>query len=138
MISGTRAAGVKLLAFLLLASGAEVGAQAGITVSEPSYRVLEKGALELVPPPGHHFNTQAPNRVRLDGKDLVLRVEEPRITARLSKTAGNVEATTFICDAAKSYCARKVLRFNLTPSKTGGGKATSGKPEPAEPPSQTR
>ncbi|MCM2280028.1 MAG: thioredoxin family protein [Oligoflexia bacterium] len=112
-------------------------AQGAPPIPDYTFRLKNGKTLELVPPAAHHFNTSAPTRLRLAGKELKAKVEEPRITATLPAAAqGTVEAVAFLCDDAKTYCVRKPQSFTLpasSPSQSESAPPKPGKPDPALP-----
>jgi thiol-disulfide isomerase/thioredoxin len=92
---------------------------------------LRAGALEVVPPPAHHFNTEAPAIARVKGESasLPLKATAQKLAIQLTASPAERDITieAFVCDDAKTYCKKKKQSFRVAPIsvKAAAAKAPS-------------
>lgn len=85
-------------------------------IQPPDFNIVVNAeSVELVPPLNHHFNIKASNKIEWEGSPLKIKAYESRITAKLplKHAEGTLVASAFICDNAKSYCAKKVQSIKV-------------------------
>ena len=75
-------------------------------------------AIEILPPPGHHFNLEAPHSAKI--ATLQFDVADPSAEKIIFqkddatlKSGDSVEVSAFICDEKKTYCLKKKVVVTL-------------------------
>jgi thioredoxin-like negative regulator of GroEL len=81
---------------------------------------MQSWMLIFIPPPLHHFNTEAPMKVTgAEGQVSFIKVgaTEERVGFRSSdpklKKDSQITASIFLCDQAKTYCVKDTVKFQL-------------------------
>ena len=109
-----------LLLFLLFSATAhasEVPAYSVRVGLEPASKI-PRWLVELVPPPGHHFNLSAPLKVESKGITFRPELKEDRILGFAASSIDLTENDTlstsaFLCDEAKTYCVKKSVVVSM-------------------------
>ncbi len=109
---------LSLVAFLSPAFAAVNPPDYKVEVGEEQNAKMRGWLIQFTPPEKHHFNVKAPMKVTSGGLDFIKAgASESKVGFRLSspqlKEGDPVEASLFLCDAAKTYCIKKVQTFPL-------------------------
>lgn len=127
-----------VLVFFGLAGVSTFGAIGATAEAAPSLKEVQPTverdgtALKVLPPADHHFNMEAPNSVKIGGKELPTTKTEQQLRAELPKSFDRVDVKTFICDEKKTYCVERSVVFapargkNNAPAKAGKAVAVPG------------
>ena len=109
----------------LLLTGLEMASATSIVVKNFDSAVhrgsvLSQGlwAIEITPPPNHHFNLDAPHSAKTGSISFDAVVESPskiifEAESTHLKSGTQVETVAFLCDEAKTYCLRKKVMIEL-------------------------
>lgn len=118
----------KLIFSLLVISNFSWGNQ-----NSANYQLeLKDNRLTFKPSAGHHFNTQAPTKIWIEGEDkqlqkLSFQVSPNEVTSSLSSDAkGKLSAQLYLCDDLNTYCIPKKKSFLISDLKN---KVESGSEE---------